>query len=236
MYVIKAKYLWLCLAVVLIWLAIWLGGVVANRVVPVAARSYNNVIVVDAGHGLPDGGATDNGIVESDLNLQIAKKLEASLVDAGFEVIMTREDENNIADGDAQNSIAKTKRSDLANRVEIINESNACIGISIHLNKYSSPKYWGWQTFYSESSSEGKRLAQLIQAGIGDCINRENSRSALKIEGIKIIDKTSIPVVIVECGFISNEEEARLLQSEEYQAKLASGIVLGVERFFEMAN
>lgn len=230
-YVIKVRYVLIVLFVVSILVAIWFGGVVADKYVPATAKVYNNVIVVDAGHGLPDGGATDNGIVESDLNLQIAKKLEVSLIDAGFEVIMTREDENNIADGDAQNSIAKTKNSDLNNRVKIINESNACIGISIHLNKYSSSKYWGWQTFYSENSEEGKRLAVSIQSAIGECVNRENSRTALKIDGIKIIDKTNIPVVIVECGFISNVEEARLLQDEEYQEKLVEGICLGVERF-----
>ena len=94
--------------------------------------------------------------------------------------------------------------------------------MSIHLNKYDSPKYWGWQTFFNENSEEGKRLADNIQKSIGEFVNRENSRQALKISGIKIVDKTNIPVVIVECGFISNKEEAILLQNDEYQDKLVS--------------
>ena len=184
------------------------------------AKAHSNIIVVDAGHGNPDGGAEANGIIESDLNLIIAKKLEEELVDLGYEVIMTREDENNISNISNNESISKLKQEDLNNRVKIINNSNADIGISIHLNKYSSSKYWGWQTFYSEKSEEGKKLATSIQNGIGTYIDKKNTRQPLKISNIRIVDKTNIPVVIVECGFISNEEEANLLKDEDYQNKL----------------
>ena len=185
------------------------------------AGTYTKCIVIDAGHGLPDGGATGNGIVESDLNLAIAKKVEEELGARGYDVVMTREDENNIADMDKQGSISQTKSSDLNNRVKIINESGADFCISIHLNKYSQEKYWGWQTFYSESSEVGKTLAMNIQKEIGEQIDRNNNRQSLTITGIKIVDKTSIPVVIVECGFISNVEEAGLLKNDEYQQNLA---------------
>ena len=204
-----------------------------KKVETLSSLSRSNIIVIDAGHGLPDGGATANGIIESEVNLQIAKQLEDMLLDLGYETVMTRSDEKNIADADKQNSISQIKKTDLTNRVNIINESGADFCISIHLNKYESSKYWGWQTFYSEGSVEGKKIAELIQSSIGDTIEKENKRQALKISNIKIVDKTNIPVVIVECGFISNYDEALLLQDEAYQEKLVNGICNGIEKYYK---
>lgn len=214
----KSLLLYFSVFIIVIW-----GGIIycnSDKKVETFANGYTQCIVLDAGHGLPDGGATANGIVESDLNLEIALKLEEELNNLGYEVIMTREDENNIASLDKQGSISQIKNSDLSNRVNIINESNADFCISIHLNKYSAEKYWGWQTFYSKDSEEGKNLATNIQKEIGNYIDKQNKREPLTISNIKIVDKTHIPVVIVECGFISNVEEARLLQDNEYQDKL----------------
>lgn len=187
-------------------------------------------IVIDAGHGLPDGGAvSENGVEECNLNLQIAMLLQERLECNGYDVIMTRSTENNIADSDKQGSIREIKVSDLNNRVKIANESNADFMISIHMNKYSESKYWGWQTFYSKNSENGKKLANLIQNSISKNIyDRQNKRTPLSIDGIKIVDKTNIPVVIVECGFLSNSEDLRLLQTEEYQDKIVTGIIEGI--------
>ena len=220
MFVLKLKSL---LGYFAIFIIVILGGIVycnSEKKIETTANSYTKRIVIDAGHGLPDGGATANGIVESDLNLEIALKLEEKLNDLGYDVIMTREDENNIASLDKQTSISEIKRSDLNNRVDIINRSNADFCVSIHLNKYSVEKYWGWQSFYSKSSEDGKRLATNIQNEIGKYIDKQNNRQALTISNIKIVDKTSIPVVIVECGFISNNEEANLLKEDDYQEKI----------------
>lgn len=191
-------------------------------------------VVIDAGHGEPDGGAVSaDGVKESDLNLQIAQKLKTKLEEANIEVIMTRKDTNNIAPAsEQQNKIRQIKTSDLNNRVKIANESGAVILVSIHMNKFENSKYYGWQTFYSKASEEGKKLAELIQASIGEIIQIENKRTALKIEGIKIIDKSTIPAVIVECGFLSNPEECKLLQDETYQTKLAEGIKIGIQNYF----
>ena len=191
-------------------------------------------IVVDAGHGAPDGGAvSSDGVEEAGLNLEIAEKLRDALEDEGFLVIMTREDENNIADTDKQKSLREMKSSDLTNRVNIANNSGADIMISIHMNKFEGGSSWGWQTFYSKNSDEGKRLATLVQTSIQKSIDdRVNKRVALSIEGIKIVDKTNIPVIIVECGFLSNVEDLKLLQTEEYQNKIAIGIVDGVKEFY----
>lgn len=190
-------------------------------------------VVIDAGHGEPDGGAVSNdGIKESDLNLQIAQKVKYKLEKENIEVIMTRNDSNNIAPkSEQQNKIRQIKTSDLNNRVKIANESGAILLVSIHMNKFEDSKYRGWQTFYSKNSEEGKKLAESIQSSIGEIIQLENKRTALKIEGIKIVDKSKIPAVIVECGFLSNLEECKLLQSEEYQEKLAEGIKIGIQKY-----
>ena len=192
-------------------------------------------IIVDAGHGLPDGGAVSkDGILESNLNLEIARKLQEELESYGYDILMTRTTENNIADSDKQNSIREIKVSDLTNRVKIANESNSDFMISIHMNKYSESKYFGWQTFYSKNSERGKKLATLIQNSISNNIDRENKRTPLSIEGIKIVDKTNIPVVIVECGFLSNPDDLKLLQTEEYQNSIVKGICEGINDFYDM--
>ena len=191
-------------------------------------------VIVDAGHGEPDGGAVSkDGIKESDLNLQIAKKLEKALINKNYEVIMTREDSNNISGLNEENTIKSIKSKDLTNRVNLANSSGAEFMISIHMNKYEDPKYYGWQTFYSKNSPSGEALAKAIQEGIGRATGLKNTREALKIEGIKIIDKTTIPSVIVECGFLSNSDECAKLQNDEYQNQIVEGICLGVESYFK---
>lgn len=189
-------------------------------------------IIVDAGHGEPDGGAvSSDGVKESDLNLQIAKKLEKVLRDNNFDVIMTRSDKNNISGLNDDSTIKSIKSKDLINRVNLANSSGAEFMISIHMNKYEDPKYYGWQTFYSKNSVSGEALAKAIQEGIKETTGIANKREALKIEGIKIVDKTMIPVVIVECGFLSNPDECAKLQNDEYQNQIVNGIMLGIESY-----
>ena len=189
-------------------------------------------IIVDAGHGEPDGGAvSSDGVKESDLNLQIAKKLEKVLRDNNFDVIMTRSDKNNISGLNDDSTIKSIKSKDLINRVNLANSSGAEFMISIHMNKYDDPKYYGWQTFYSKNSVSGEVLAKAIQEGIKETTGIANKREALKIEGIKIVDKTRIPVVIVECGFLSNPDECAKLQNDEYQNQIVNGIMLGIESY-----
>ena len=187
-------------------------------------------VVIDAGHGEPDGGAVSkDGVKESELNLQIAQRLEEKLKECNFEIIMTRKNENNIAlESVQEKTIREIKTSDLNNRVKIANESDADVLISIHMNKFEDSRYRGWQTFYSKNSEEGKALAENIQASISKCIDYENKRTALKIEGIKIIDKSSIPAVIVECGFLSNPQDELLLITDKYQDSVAYAIFKGI--------
>lgn len=124
------------------------------------------------------------------------------------------------------------KVSDLKNRVKLANNSGADILISIHLNKIDGEKYWGWQTFYKKSNAESRQLAESIQSSIFNTIKKENKREALAISNKYLIDNIKIPMVIVECGFLSNEEETNLLQTEDYQGKLADGILAGIIKYF----
>lgn len=190
-------------------------------------------IVVDAGHGEPDGGAVSkSGVAEAGLNLEIALKLNDSLTELGYNVILTRNTEMNIADSDKQTPIRSMKVSDINNRIKIVNESSADMLISIHMNNFESSKYYGWQTFYKKNSEDSKLLAENIQAGISNNIERKNDRVALPITNIKLIDNAKIPAVIVECGFLSNDEDLRLLLTDEYKQQIVDGIVEGIEKSY----
>lgn len=133
--------------------------IIPTSSIPVASHT----VVLDAGHGLPDGGAVNSdGVSEEQINLQIVLKLQELLEASNCRVILTRSDENGIYDADAKSK----KKSDLRNRVEIINNSNADCLVSIHLNKISSEKYSGWQSFYQKGNEKSITLAKLIQSSL----------------------------------------------------------------------
>lgn len=192
----------------------------------------NKVIVLDAGHGGEDGGAVSkSGILEKDLNLVITLKLKDLLEKENFIVILTREDDRQLYSSE-NGSVAKKKTEDINKRIEIVNGSNADILISIHMNSFPQSYCNGWQTFYSTNSIVGKQIAENIQKSIGENVLIENKRIAKTIEGIKLVRNTKIPAVIVECGFLSNEEEASRLNNEEYQNKIAKGICEGIIHWY----
>ena len=192
----------------------------------------NKVVVIDAGHGIPDEGAeNENGLTESAINLKIALKVQNLLEQSGCTVILTRSDENAIYDA-GSDTIKEMKVSDIKNRVKIGNESSADAFVSIHLNKIPQSQYYGWQTFYKNGNEQSINLATNIQNGLNEAINRENKRVPLKISGIYIVDNVEIPLSIVECGFLSNPQEAELLQQDEYQNQLAWGIYIGIINYF----
>ena len=189
-------------------------------------------IVIDAGHGKPDEGAeSSNGTTEAETNLKIALKLQNLLEQSGSSVVLTRSDENAIYDIDAK-TLRQKKISDIHNRVKIGNESSADIFVSIHLNKIPQQQYDGWQTFYKEGSENGQKLAVSIQNNLNKAIQKENNRVAKTIDNIYIIKHVEIPIAIVECGFLSNPEEEKLLLQDEYQNKLAWGIYNGIIDYF----
>lgn len=190
------------------------------------------VVVVDAGHGVPDEGAeVGDGTTEAQTNLKIALKLQNLLEQSGCTVILTRSDENGIYDLDSK-TLKQKKISDIRNRVKIGNESSADIFVSIHLNKIPQEQYDGWQTFYNKNSEQGQKLAKLIQENLNEAIQKDNKRVAAKIENIYIINNVEIPTTIVECGFLSNPQEKELLLRDDYQNRLAWGIYNGIIDYF----
>lgn len=198
----------------------------------VALPVTNKVIVVDAGHGTPDEGAeSNNGVTEAEINLKIALKVQNLLEQSGAEVILTRSDNNAIYDIDSK-TLRQKKNSDIHNRVKIGNESSADIFVSIHLNKIPQSQYWGWQCFYNQNE-KSKTLAESLQNNLNEAMQKENKRIAMKLDTVYIMKHVEIPVSIVECGFLSNEEEEKKLQEDDYQNSLAWGIYNGIMDYFK---
>ena len=198
----------------------------------VATPVSGKVIVIDAGHGKPDEGAeSSTGTTEAESNLKIALKLQNLLEQSGSTVILTRSDENAIYDID-KNTLREKKVSDIHNRVKIGNESSADIFVSIHLNKIPQNKYYGWQTFYKPNDENSIKLAKSIQKNLNEAIQKENKRVPMKLDTVYIMKHVQIPTTIVECGFLSNPEEEKLLLDDNYQNKLAWGIYNGIMDYF----
>ena len=171
------------------------------------------------------------GTTEAETNLKIAIKLQNLLEQSGATVILTRSDENAIYDLDSK-TLKQKKISDIHNRVKIGNESQADIFISIHLNKIPQEQYWGWQCFYKEGNEKSINLAKSIQQNLDESIQKENKRVAMKLDTVYIMKHVEIPISIVECGFLSNHEEEKLLLQDEYQNRLAWGIYNGIVDYF----
>lgn len=179
----------------------------------------NNVVVIDAGHGGMDSGAVEDDVCESRLNLDIAIELEKIYLSNGFEVIMTRIDEYDLCDGDKF-----IKKEDLNKRVNIINNSKALFCISIHQNKFSDSSVCGSQVLYG--NNESKKLAENIYISMKK--NLDNTkRTPILRENVYLLKHVVIPTVIVECGFISNQNELNLLKNKDYQKKIAFCIYNG---------
>ncbi len=181
------------------------------------------LIVVDAGHGGFDVGATGvSGVFEDDLNLKVAKYLKADLEKNGATVIMTREDEN---------AIAETKDDDMAKRRKIIQESGSDIVLSVHMNSETDPSFSGPIVLFMPGLDEGERLAKSIQQSLLEELKPKSQNNA-RAEELFITQSGTQPCVIVECGFISNPDEEALLISGDYQQKVAQAITDGCKDYF----
>lgn len=178
------------------------------------------------------GAESSNGTTEAETNLKIALKVQNLLEQSGATVILTRSDENAIYNIDSK-TLKQKKISDIHNRVKIGNESSADVFVSIHLNKIPQQQYYGWQTFYQEGNEQSMNLAKSIQNNLNDSIQKDNKRIPMKIDNIYIMKHVEIPTAIVECGFLSNPEEEKLLLTDEYQERLAWGIYNGIMEYFK---
>ncbi|NLK76971.1 MAG: N-acetylmuramoyl-L-alanine amidase [Clostridiales bacterium] len=185
-------------------------------------------IVVDAGHGGMDPGKIGiNKEKEKDINLKIAKKLKKLLEKDGIEVVMTRTDENGLYSESSNNK----KVEDMRKRCEIIEEAKPVFTVSIHQNSYSEEYVKGAQVFYYGESAEGKQLAETLQSVLIEQLDPSNHRQAKANESYYLLKKTSSPTVIVECGFLSNSQEAALLATKEYQEKVAEAVHSGIVQY-----
>ena len=190
-------------------------------------------IVIDPGHGGEDGGTVGvNGIMEKDINLEISLLLSEVFEDAGYKVVMTRDGDFSIGDQSIA-TIAGRKASDIKRRVEICNNSGAELVLSVHQNYFEQSKYHGAQVFYGIADGS-EMLAELIQTRLRNDIQPENTREIKPGgEGIYLLNNTDLASVIIECGFLSNNNEAELLTQNEYQRKLAYAIFLGTVEYLD---
>lgn len=183
------------------------------------------VVAVDAGHGGYDPGKVGvSGVLEKDINLAIACKVRTILEKQGIDVIMTRSSDVDLSIGEG----GSKKSADMRKRVEIMNSSGAAIAVSIHQNSYTDAGPKGAQVFYYETSEQGKELADMLQNSIKTEVADDNHRVPKANHDYYILKKVTCPVVIVECGFLSNPTEEMLLTEEDYQEKMAQGISKGV--------
>lgn len=184
-------------------------------------------VVIDAGHGGDDPGKIGvNNVPEKEINLQITEILAKFLRANDLEVILTRESQEGLYDAGAPNK----KVQDMKRRVEKIEAVSPMLTVSIHQNSYPQEKVQGPQVFYYRNSVEGQRLAQTIQSMLWE-LDREHVRQIKENDSYYLLKKTSAPIVIVECGFLSNREEAQKLCDPLYQERVAWKIHLGILQY-----
>ncbi|MGB8002467.1 MAG: N-acetylmuramoyl-L-alanine amidase CwlD [Anaerobacillus sp.] len=187
------------------------------------------VIVIDPGHGGPDGGAVGDNVVEKDIALTISLKLRDYLQEAGALVIMTREIDTDLASEETK-GLSNRKAEDLRKRVELINDPSNDLFVSIHLNAIPSSKWSGAQTFYNPVNEESQSLSRFIQAEIKRNLENTN-RLAKNMDSVYLLKEADIPGSLVEVGFLSNPTERELLNTETYQNKVAASIYQGIIRY-----
>ncbi len=184
-------------------------------------------VVIDAGHGGADPGKVGiNGQLEKDINLEIAQMLKQFLQAEGITVVMTREGDGGLYDENASNK----KVQDMKRRLAIIEEADPVLVVSIHQNSYHEEYVKGAQVFYYETSQNSKQLAEIIQEQLRS-LDPDNKRGAKGNDSYFLLKKTSKPIVIVECGFLSNREEAAELSAPLYQEKMAWNIHMGIMKY-----
>lgn len=209
--------------------AVLLLGLLTSGVGRETAGTVQPFILIDPGHGGPDGGAMGNdGTLEKDINLSIAMPLADVLHIFGYSVQMTRDGDVSIHDPDAT-TIKQQKISDMRNRLAMYEQAMLTVGI--HQNFYPVAKYNGTQLFYSMNHPESRVIADAIRQAVVSVLQPHNTRELKKGADIFLLEKTSRPAVFVECGFLSNGEELTRLKDVVYQRKMALAIAAGVLQY-----
>lgn len=224
----------ICVIALLIVAAVNYGNIALN----VQKETSGSILFLDPGHGGIDGGAVSaGGVPEKNINLQIALELRDMAEDYGWQVVMTRETDEGLYESQ-EGSIRSMKTADLRMRRQLLQEYQPEIAVSIHLNSFKEdPSVSGVQVFYpdeggsSQLLEQSKRFAEVLQESLTEELQIEKKRTPLVRDGVFLLKEVICPIVIVECGFLSNPEEAQLLQKQEYQQKLAQGIMDGITDF-----
>lgn len=193
-------------------------------------------VLIDPGHGGEDPGAVSdyNQVKEKDINLSVALSLRDNLNASGYNVVMTR-DSDILQYDDSNVGVTKKRYQDLLKRKKLMDETNPNIIVSIHMNKIAQTELKGAQTFFPKDSAESKKLADSIQNKIIEIADTENKRVALVKKDqppIVIFREVKNPITVVECGFLSNPDEAQKLATKDYQEKLVKAIKAGIDSYF----
>ena len=202
-----------------------------------AQKRKTLTLIIDAGHGGEDGGTVGvNGEFEKDLNLKIAFALRDMALSAGYDTVMTRTEDILLYDRNVDYK-GRKKALDLLARVKIAEKYEDAIFVSIHMNAFPENKYSGLQVYYSKNHPLSEDIAKDIQNGVRLSLQNENNRK-IKPAGsnIYLLDRITIPSVLVECGFLSNPEECAKLSIDDYQQKLALSIFLSVSKYLDVKS
>lgn len=227
--VLKLRPIVISMALILVSILFSVGivNVVSNKEIPKPLIT----IVLDAGHGGRDDGCSGvSGSKESVINLKITKTLEKYLKTLGLNVVLTRSDEHGLYEDDADNY----KLSDMENRMKIINNANADMIISIHQNSYSDSSQRGAQVFYQEEDDVSKDFADRVQNQFISQL--PNARKECIKGDYYLLKESKLPAIIVECGYLTNMDEEKLLNTEEYQQKVAYSIMCGIVSYFDLCG
>ena len=196
----------------------------------------NKIVIIDAGHGGEDPGATGvNGVYEKDLNLQIALEMGRVFEDKGYTVVYTRTDDR-LLYTEEENIHGIRKISDLKNRCKVGDKYPEALFISVHMNSFGSSKYSGLQVYYTENNDDSRLLADAIQNKVAEDIQKDNKRVIKPGKNMYILENISNTAVLIECGFLTNEAECKKLSQKEYQKELSFSIVCGIIEYIEKNN
>ena len=195
-----------------------------------------DLVLVDSAHGGIDGGCSSaDGVPEKGINLSILLKLRDMLEISGYDVVVTRDTDTSIHDKGIE-GIAQQKSSDMDNRLAIFNDNDNAVCISIHQNQFTQPQYHGAQMFYSATNPESESLARAMKSSFTKLLQPDNQREIKQCgKELFLCYFSKNPTVMVECGFLSNPEEAALLSTDDYQAKVAFTIFSGISEFIASA-
>lgn len=217
----KSNLIFICTVVIFI-LIVGLGSIKEKSTSKVNAQTtmQKRTIVIDPGHGGSDSGAVSEGMLEKHINLQISRKVKQKLLQQGYTVIMTREQDEAVT---------------LEERVRISNDSNADLFVSIHQNAIEDSVTHGIETWFERGNKDSKELANKIQGSIAG-LTGEKNRGIKDSTSYHVTRNNNAPSVLVECGFITSDYERPLLSMDEYQEKIADGIVEGINQYLNKSN